>query len=85
MKDNLGGVDVLINNAAGDRSNTLCGNSDITFLYTHFTMPLVLSTSSRQFKQCKGGWVIDLDSHYNPVQQKESTEPLLRCLNVMLG
>lgn len=24
VKDNLGGVDILINNAAGDRSNTLC-------------------------------------------------------------
>jgi len=25
VKDNLGGVDILVNNAAGDRQNTLCG------------------------------------------------------------
>jgi enoyl-[acyl-carrier-protein] reductase (NADH) len=27
VKDNLGGVDILVNNAAGEKGNTLCGNS----------------------------------------------------------
>ena len=54
MKDNLGGVDILVNNAAGDRNNTLCGNSDITCVYFHLAVPLVLITSGRQFKQYEG-------------------------------
>jgi NADP+-dependent farnesol dehydrogenase len=59
VKDNLGGVDILVNNAAGDRRNTLCGNSDITCVYSPLAVPPVLSTSRRQFKQYERGLVIN--------------------------
>jgi NAD(P)-dependent dehydrogenase (short-subunit alcohol dehydrogenase family) len=42
VKNNLGGVDILVNNAAGDRSNSLCGNYDITSVYSHLAVPPVL-------------------------------------------
>jgi NADP+-dependent farnesol dehydrogenase len=53
VKDNLGGVDILVNNAAGDRSNTLCGNSDITCVYCHIAVPPVLSKTGTIFSSAK--------------------------------
>jgi hypothetical protein len=48
VKDNLGGVDILVNNAAADRNNSLCGNSNITFFTVTLLSP-VLRASWRFF------------------------------------
>jgi NAD(P)-dependent dehydrogenase (short-subunit alcohol dehydrogenase family) len=69
MKDNLGGVDILINNAGADRNNTLSSILHIIFVYMCPDLPPIPQMFKRQFLHCKDVWILNFIIHFNPVQR----------------